>query len=50
MAHSNNPPKTLSEVIDELERIQGELLSLQRSLEKMEPVEALVSSAATPED
>jgi prefoldin subunit 5 len=47
MGHTNNPPKTLSEVIDELERIQGELLSLQRSLEKLESVEALVSSVAS---
>jgi hypothetical protein len=34
-----------TEVIDELEKIQKQLLSLQRSLEKMEPVEAAVSSA-----
>jgi hypothetical protein len=35
MPHAN----TLGEAIDELERIQGELLSLQRSLEKLEAVE-----------
>lgn len=29
-------PKTLGEAIDDLERIQGELLSLQRVLEKLE--------------
>ena len=45
MSHANDAPKTLSALIDELERIQGELLSLQRSLEKMESVETLVSSA-----
>lgn len=44
MAH-NNPLKTLSEVIDEIERIRNELLSLQRSLEKIERVDALVSSS-----
>jgi hypothetical protein len=35
MPHMN----TLGEAIDELERIQGELLSLQRSLEKWDAVE-----------
>jgi hypothetical protein len=46
MAHANELPKTLGEAIDELERIQGELLSLQRTLEKLEPVDPLV----TPEE
>jgi len=45
MNRSIDPPKTIGEVIDELEKIQGQLLSLQRSLEKMEPVESAVSSA-----
>jgi hypothetical protein len=35
MPHAN----TIGEAIDELERIQGEPLSLQRSLEKLEAVE-----------
>jgi len=43
MAHANEPPKTLGEAIDELERIQGELLSLQKALEKLEPVESKVN-------
>jgi hypothetical protein len=45
MAH-NDPPKTLGEVIDELvERIQGDLLSLQRSPEKLEAVETWLTTA-----
>jgi hypothetical protein len=47
MNRSSDPPKTIGEVIDELEKIQEQLLSLQRSLEKMEPVESAVSSAET---
>jgi hypothetical protein len=47
MAH-NDPPRTLGETIDELERIQGELLSLQRSLEKLELVETSLPTV-TPE-
>jgi len=46
VAHTKSPPKTLSDVIDELERIQGELLTLQRALERLEQVESLV----TPEE
>jgi predicted nucleic acid-binding Zn-ribbon protein len=38
MARDNDPPKTLKEMIDELERIREELLALQRSMEKMESV------------
>jgi len=33
------PPKTLSKVIDEIEEIRERLLSLQRELEKIEPVD-----------
>jgi len=45
MSRTSDPPKTIGEVIDELEKIQEQLLNLQRTLEKMEPVEAAVSSA-----
>jgi hypothetical protein len=45
MGRASDPPKTIGEVIDELEKIQEQLLRLQRSLEKLEPVEAVVSSA-----
>jgi hypothetical protein len=45
MAHSIRPPKKLGDVIDDLDRIREELLTIQRSLEKIEPVETLVSSA-----
>jgi len=47
MTH-NDPPKTLGQAIDELERIQGGLLSLQRSLEKLETVEMSLPTV-TPE-
>jgi len=43
------PPKTISELADQLERIREELFSVQRSLEKMEPIEAAVQSAETPD-
>ena len=46
MTRADKSPKTIGEAIDELERIQGELLSLQRALEKLEPVESLT----TPEE
>jgi uncharacterized membrane protein YdfJ with MMPL/SSD domain len=40
-----NSPKTISEVVDELERIQQELFALQKVVEKME--EADTASRAT---
>ena len=50
MAHTNNPPKTLSEVVDDWSESREERLVLQKIVEKAEPVEALVSSAVTLED
>ena len=44
MTLANKPPMTLAEAIDELERIQAELLSLQRALEKLESAETLVTA------
>jgi hypothetical protein len=44
----NFPPKTISELADHVERIREELFSIQRSLEKMEPIETAVQSAHTP--
>jgi hypothetical protein len=41
------PPKTISELADQLDRIREELFSVQRSLEKMEPIEVAVESAVT---
>jgi hypothetical protein len=38
MARVNDPPKTVAEIIDHIERIREELLVLQRSVEKMESV------------
>jgi len=39
MAKANDPPLMLGEIIDRIERMREELLSLQRSLEKIELVE-----------
>jgi hypothetical protein len=47
MTGTKVPPETISELADRLERIQQELFSIQRSLEKMEPIEAAVQSAET---
>jgi hypothetical protein len=38
MASVNDPPKTIAEIIDHIERIREELLVLQRCMEKMESV------------
>jgi hypothetical protein len=48
MHGANVPPKTISELADRLERIREELFSIQKSLEKMEPIEAAVQSAESP--
>jgi hypothetical protein len=48
MAHGNEPPKTVAELIDHLDRLREELLTIQRSLEKMEPVEILVLDCVKP--
>jgi hypothetical protein len=42
MAKANDPPLTFGELIDEIERIREELLTIQRSMENMEPREASV--------
>jgi hypothetical protein len=38
------PPKTLSEIIDEIEELRERLLGLQRDLEKMEPADPKIRS------
>ena len=45
MTKANDPPLAFGEIIDRIEQMREELLILQRSLEKMELVEA-----AAPED
>jgi hypothetical protein len=45
MTHSQNPSKTIGELIDEVERIREDLFRLQRELEKIEIVETIVSDA-----
>jgi hypothetical protein len=42
---TNDTPKTIGEVIDYVERLREELLTLQRSLEKMERSPAEKSDA-----
>jgi hypothetical protein len=39
MAKANNPPLAFGEIIDRIEQMREELLTLQRSLEKMELAE-----------
>jgi hypothetical protein len=48
MVEAPVPPKSIGELIDEVERIREELFSIQRSLEKIEPIEDAVSSVDTP--
>ena len=43
MTHAQNPPKTIGELIDEVERIREDLFRLQSALEKIEIVETVVS-------
>jgi hypothetical protein len=38
MTSNNDSPKNIGEIIDHIERIQEELLVLQRCMEKMESV------------
>jgi hypothetical protein len=42
---TNDPPKTLEEVIDHVEQLREELLTLQRALEKMEGAQTAGSDA-----
>jgi hypothetical protein len=47
VAKANDPPLTFGEIIDHIERMREELLTLQRSLEKIELVEP---AALTPSE
>ncbi len=42
MTRAQQPPKTIGELIDEVERIREELFILQQELEKLEAIENLV--------
>lgn len=44
MTRAPSPPKTVGELIDEVERIREDLLHLQRQLEKLEIVDTAVSN------
>lgn len=48
MNAASTPPMTISELADRVERIREELFSVQKALERMEPIEAAVRSAETP--
>jgi hypothetical protein len=39
MANIDKPSQSLSDLIDDMDRIREELLAVQRGLENMEPVE-----------
>ena len=43
MAKANDQPLTFGEIIDRIERMREELLTLQRSLEKVELAEPVPS-------
>ena len=43
MTHAQSPPKTIGELIDEVERIREDLFRLQSELEKIEIVETAIS-------
>ncbi len=42
MTRAQQPPKSIGELIDEVERIREELFVLQQELEKLETIENLV--------
>ena len=44
MALADNPPKTIGELIDDVERIREDLFRLQHGLEKMESLQNVVST------
>jgi hypothetical protein len=43
MTQLNKPPKSIGEIIDQVERIREELLILQGSLEKIESIDRALS-------
>jgi hypothetical protein len=43
MKHATDPPEQIGILIDRVERIREELLSIQRAMEHMEPPESIVS-------
>jgi hypothetical protein len=45
MARADDLPLLLSEILDRIEEMREELLRIQRSLEKIEPVESAVETA-----
>jgi hypothetical protein len=43
MADPKKPPKRLADIIDYIEKVREELLTIQRSLEKLESAESTAS-------
>jgi uncharacterized protein (UPF0335 family) len=43
MKRATDPPQQIGELIDRIERIREELLTIQNSMEHMEPPESIVS-------
>jgi hypothetical protein len=43
MANSNIPPRRLADIIDYIEKVREELLTIQRSLEKLESAQSAAS-------
>jgi hypothetical protein len=46
MPRTDNPPKTIGELIDQLDMIREDLLDLQRSLERIEPQPKVTNARA----
>jgi uncharacterized protein (UPF0335 family) len=43
MKRATDPPEQIGELIDRIERIREELLTIQNSMEQMEPPESIAS-------
>jgi hypothetical protein len=43
MKRANDPPEQIADLIDRIERIREELLSIQKAMEHMEPPESIAS-------
>jgi len=44
MARVNDPPETITKIIDEIDRIREELFAVQKALEKLEVVKLIRST------
>jgi hypothetical protein len=46
MSDFKKPPKNIGELVDQLDRIREELLTIQRAMEKLEPVKTLPADSS----